>query len=140
MIVYGAPGTECFAEMHAAVTSALAAEALHEFTYLLRPTLLPGCSRGDGASDLAGGVGARACLSAGTASPPNLSGFGVDLVVKDTEYSQVCSDTCHSPLSIRDAGSIPEGLCRSVTCAQLWPLLVFACVWRADRAEMQPSS
>lgn len=77
VVLYAAPLTSSFAAMDAAITDAMQAGA--KVSSSLRPVLLDGCA----------GAGSR-CLHVGIDSPPVLAGYGVELFIKDTEYSQAC--------------------------------------------------
>jgi hypothetical protein len=86
-ILYGPPGTECFQRMHGAITTTLDTFAIHDVDYVIRPAMLPECLPEDVEV-----VSSSTCLRIGSMSRPALSGYGVQLVLKDTEYSQVRSN------------------------------------------------
>eukprot|EP00892_Ulva_mutabilis_P002282 jgi/Ulvmu1/12054/UM083_0067.1 len=76
VVLYAAPMTASFAAMEQAITEATQAGAV--LSYALRPVLLDGCAD----------LGTK-CLVLGKDLSPVLAGFGVELFIKDTEYSQV---------------------------------------------------
>jgi hypothetical protein len=81
VILYGAPGTDCFNAMHTAIVQALV-DAPSSIVYVVRPVLLDGCLEGEQSLS-------AVCLFLGQENKPHLAGYGVELTVKDTEYNQV---------------------------------------------------
>ena len=81
VVLYGAPGTNSFHSARSAIQQALNASG-QDFQYIIRPVATGECLSGQD-----GGI--RTWLAAGTADPLQLAGYGVELFIKDTEYSQV---------------------------------------------------
>jgi UDP-glucose:glycoprotein glucosyltransferase len=85
-VLYGPPGAPCFGAMHSAMLTALQDGSMANVDYVVRPVVLPGC---EPASDVE--VSSHSCLQLGRGSRPAMCGYGVQLVLKDMEYSQVRS-------------------------------------------------
>ena len=83
VVLYGAPGTLCFESAHATLAAAVTAHEGGGAEYIVRLALLHGCADPGGQE-----VSKLSCLALGTSAPPALAGYGVELVVKDMEYSQ----------------------------------------------------
>lgn len=74
--LYAAPGTDCFRAWHLTLKSLVASRA--DIRYVLRPVLRPSaCSMPPASS----------CLLLGAEGPLDIPGFGVEMVLKNTEYS-----------------------------------------------------
>jgi hypothetical protein len=86
LVHYGPPGNPCFARVHRAVIKTLKDFEIRDVNYLVRPTLFPGCLPDYSDSNT---VNTHSCLRLGSEKPPILSGYGVELALKDTEYVQV---------------------------------------------------
>lgn len=84
--LYGPPGSPCFERMHRAVLQTLDEAGITDVDYVVRPVALQGCIKPP-ADD--SDVGADACLWLGTETRPVLSGYGVQLAIKNMEYGQV---------------------------------------------------
>ena len=86
LLLYGPPGNPCFERLHRAALQTLDDGGIADVTYIVRPVALPGCLK---AADAGGSVSADACLWLGTEQRPVLSGYGVQLAIKNMEYVQV---------------------------------------------------
>ena len=78
-VLYGAVGTRCFAEMHAKLVAAVATPSARSVAYVHRPYLAPSCC--------GAGKGNDACVLLGAGGPLQLPGFGVEMAIKNMEYS-----------------------------------------------------
>ncbi|KAF8411993.1 hypothetical protein HHK36_004552 [Tetracentron sinense] len=89
-ILYGALGTDCFREFHAAL-----AEASKKFQgrvkYVVRPVLPSGC---EARSSRCGAVGTRDAL--------NLGGYGVELALKNMEYKAMDDSAIKKGVTLED--------------------------------------
>lgn len=79
VVLYGTPGTTSFGSMHLAIQE-LIGQA--DFDYIIRPVASRQCVESQDAA-------ISEWLAVGTTGPVHLAGYGIELVVKDTEYNQV---------------------------------------------------
>lgn len=111
-VLYGPPGVPCFAAMHAAAKQALLQSQQHIVDYVVRPVLLPGCQASQDAA-------AAATADLAPSSSPSLSAYGVQLVMKNLEYSQ--SDDVHAATrNATDTGEPDAIAAASKGKADLW--------------------
>jgi hypothetical protein len=85
LVLYGPPGNPCFARVHRAVVKTLEFFDISDVDYVVRPTLQQGC-RPEYSEKLP--VDTHSCLRLGSDERPSLSGYGIELALKDTEYVQ----------------------------------------------------
>ncbi|TKY71358.1 UDP-glucose:glycoprotein glucosyltransferase [Spatholobus suberectus] len=87
-ILYGALGTSCFKEFHAALVGAAKQGKVN---YVLRPVLPAGCETNFGH-----------CGSVGASEPVNLGGYGVELAFKNMEYKAMDDSTIKKGVTLED--------------------------------------
>ncbi|KAL2342225.1 hypothetical protein Fmac_010165 [Flemingia macrophylla] len=87
-VLYGALGTSCFKEFHAAL---VAAAKQGKVNYVLRPVLPAGCETDFGH-----------CGSVGASEAVNLGGYGVELVFKNMEYKAMDDTTIKKGVTLED--------------------------------------
>ncbi|XP_058110357.1 UDP-glucose:glycoprotein glucosyltransferase isoform X2 [Magnolia sinica] len=86
-ILYGALGTDCFREFHAALVEA----SKGRVKYVVRPVLPSGC---EATTDRCGAVG--------TLDELNLGGYGVELALKNMEYKAMDDSTVKKGVTLED--------------------------------------
>ncbi|KAL8061150.1 hypothetical protein ABFX02_02G069400 [Erythranthe guttata] len=87
-ILYGALGTECFKEFHKALSDAA---KKGRAKYVVRSVLPSGCESKT-----------TSCGAIGTAEPPNLGGYGVELALKNMEYKAMDDSTVKKGVTLED--------------------------------------
>ena len=87
-VLYGPPGMSCFQELYSATQAALQQHSHVPAQLSVRPVALPGCAAAAQSEH-----GGHVCAML-EAERPTLSGYGVQLALKDMEYSQVSAETC----------------------------------------------
>ncbi|CAN0880692.1 UDP-glucose:glycoprotein glucosyltransferase [Linum grandiflorum] len=87
-VLYGAIGTDCFAELHATL---VAAAKEGKVKYIVRPVLPTGC---ESKVHHCAAVGARESLS--------LAGYGVELALKNMEYKAMDDSTVKKGVTLED--------------------------------------
>ncbi|RDX75646.1 UDP-glucose:glycoprotein glucosyltransferase, partial [Mucuna pruriens] len=88
VILYGALGTGCFKEFHAALVGAAKQGKVN---YVLRPVLPAGCETNVGH-----------CGSVGASESVNLGGYGVELAFKNMEYKAMDDRTIKKGVTLED--------------------------------------
>nr|KYP63179.1 UDP-glucose:glycoprotein glucosyltransferase 1 [Cajanus cajan] len=87
-VLYGALGTSCFKEFHAALVGAAKQGKVN---YVLRPVLPAGCETDFGH-----------CGSVGASGSVNLGGYGVELAFKNMEYKAMDDTTIKKGVTLED--------------------------------------
>ncbi|DBA75355.1 TPA: hypothetical protein ACH3X1_010624 [Trebouxia sp. C0004] len=100
-VLYGTPGTACFQHLHKLLKDAVTRQYTQggvPLTYAVRPMLLEGCPQ------------LGPCSLLGTGEVPHLAGYGVEMAIKNMEYSALDdSQVAAAKQAQQEAGGLEGG-------------------------------